>query len=645
MSQAYDAGPLPEITESDHGRVRAHYERALDVLVRHFGGTPVIAATYPAGLGTDPVYHKGLADPPATVATVAVQTSTGMHAYPRLDARNVSWLVAGRFAVEFHSWSPTRDDPARAAFGRLILAPSGTAGDDLVVTAATLLRDALAAERLKAIPLLDGFRGMSLWIPLDDGPAYQVLGPWLHDFAAAVAQSNPDALTTAPLLHERGNRIYLGTKSNHPGMGSLLPYALRGTPSLEVSIPIAWSDLGTLANGSVTESGFAEYLRLFGDVFAAERKRIGPQSLGDRSNGKLTSPIHALAAPEPGTRGYIIAAALAVLADGRAHDADDILAGALERKLLPPSTTRKYVYTALHEYVERTLGAGKVPELVQVPGSAQFRLNEPADPWPAVSLAPPTRWVAARDVDALVERLRATATGGDPTAFEVAACDAFAALGFLATHVGGNAAPDGILTAPLGVMAYRVILECKTASPGGIVSNPRPEEPAKFMADAGAQHALLLGPAFGKDASLDDELVQHGVSLWTVDDLATALVQQIGPDELREALAPGRAEVALRALLWERDHGRRKRIEVIAELTARLGWDLQRTLAQGVALDQVPPLTEETLFMLVDEELVHESVTAGATLEEARAALQLLETRGLLRKIDDAYVLRQPPSV
>jgi len=47
-----------EITEPEHARIRLHYERAIDWLVHHFGGTPVIAATFPSGLGSEPVYHK-----------------------------------------------------------------------------------------------------------------------------------------------------------------------------------------------------------------------------------------------------------------------------------------------------------------------------------------------------------------------------------------------------------------------------------------------------------------------------------------------------------------------------------------------------------------------------------------------------------
>lgn len=627
----------------DHERIRAHYARAMPWLLRHFGGTPVVRVAYPNGPEGDPIFHKDLFGAPPDVATIEVRTSTGLHRYARLDARAVHWMCAAENVVELDGWSPMLDDPDRAMFGRIILAPSGTATDDDVRQAAHLAREALKTQQLDAIFMLDGFRGASLWIPFEDGPAYGQLGPWLHDFAATLAAQHPVLMTTAALRAERGNRVYLGTKSNHPGMGSLLPYALRGTPSLEVSIPVPWNDLTTVHNGTVTAADFPEYERLFGDVFARLRSSIGPQTFGKREVRHRTPEIAMLlAAPEPMPKGYVIAAALAVLADEKTHDADDILAQALARKLLPPSTTRKYVYTALHEYVVRTLGMGKTPELVQIDGTSQFRLNEPADVWPAIALPALPSWLTTENIASISERLRTTATGDDPAAFEVAACDAFAALGFLATHIGGNAAPDGVLTAPLGTDGYRIVLECKTASPGAIVTNPRPEEPAKFRAAANAQYALLLGPAFGNDASFDDELTQHAVTCCTVDDLVRALEAEVGPDEFRPALVSGRAEAALSALFWERAHDRRKRVEVIAQYAACAGWELQCTLARGVPSAQTPALTQETLFALVDQELVRQGVTAGAALDEAQEALRLLETRHLLREATNGYVVRQP---
>jgi len=454
--------------------ILAHYAAAGPLLERHFGGIPVVPVAPPRGDGGTATYGASLDGVAPGVATILVPTLRGSSPYVRLTDAGIAWLVACRGAVGFDAWTPLRNDPARAAYGRIRLAPHGRADDALVVTAARLVRERLAAEGMRAFPMLEGFRGMTLWLPVDDGPSYVRLAPWLREFAARAAAERPDLLTVAPMRADRHDRVYLGTKSNRVGIGSLLPYCVRDDETGGIALPLGWDELDTLRNGDVTAATFAAYLAAHGDAFARERERLGAQAFGDRALTREAAPSDALDAPAPSPKGYIIGAALAVLADGAAHDADDILAQALARGLLPASTSRKHVYTALHEYVERTLGAGRVPEFVQVAGSATFRLNRPADAWPAVALPPLPAWRTPAEIDAAIATLRAAATGGDPAAFEIAVCAAFALLGYLAEHVGGNGRPDGILTAPLGRAGYRAILECKTASPGEVVANPRP---------------------------------------------------------------------------------------------------------------------------------------------------------------------------
>ena len=63
-------------------------------------------------------------------------------------------------------------------------------------------------------------------------------------------------------------------------------------------------------------------------------------------------------------------------------------------------------------------------------------------------------------------------SGDHPTAFEAAVCVLFETLRFVTTHIGGNAAPDGYLDAPLGPLAYRAMVECKTGSANGFVTQP-----------------------------------------------------------------------------------------------------------------------------------------------------------------------------
>ncbi|MGH7747934.1 MAG: hypothetical protein ACREQ5_24710 [Candidatus Dormibacteria bacterium] len=166
--------------------------------------------------------------------------------------------------------------------------------------------------------------------------------------------------------------------------------------------------------------------------------------------------------------------------------------------------------------------------------------------------------------EALAERLRTTGRGTDFAAYEQAVCDAFAAFGFVARHIGGTEAPDGVADAPLGTLGYRVMLECKTAG-GARVTQPNAVEAAKWREPYHAQYAALIGPAFGGDAALASELQTHGVSAWTSDDLARLLALGADPQELRALCVPGFAEDRIAELEWQRLHGRPKRVAVIAE--------------------------------------------------------------------------------
>ena len=142
----------------------------------------------------------------------------------KLTCAGLSWLVTDADAVEIHGWTSLPGDPWRAAYARITLEPNGAAGSAEVRRAAEAVLALLDARRLGAIPLLDGLHGMALWIPFDDGPSYEALRAWLRSFTAGAAAAHPDLLTTEWYKADRGDRVFLGTQSNHPGTGSTLPY-------------------------------------------------------------------------------------------------------------------------------------------------------------------------------------------------------------------------------------------------------------------------------------------------------------------------------------------------------------------------------------------------------------------------------------
>lgn len=628
---------------AEHAAIAAHYERAVPAMHGIFGEIPLFWATAAFGLDAPPVYHRDLVDGPATIPAIAFRSPSGelRHA-PVLSTHNCEWLVRGRFAVELGSWTPPPNAPQAAAFGRIHLTPSGHAGLDALAQAALDVRAALHEHGLDAVPVYDGLATMTLWIPLAGAPPMAAVYAWLKQFCAGVAAGRPERLTVAHLRADRGDRVYLGTHSNGVGEIALLPYGLSCASYLPVQWPLLWSEVGPSPT-AVTAADFAAAFAKRPATFAESSATIGPQRLPSGAPiAQFTAVSDATPAPP---HGYLTAAAITILSDGKTRTVDEILAEGIAEKVFPENLPRKYVYTALHEYITRALGVGGFPEFVQV-DDTHFRINRPADDWPAVVLPPHDDWIDDGARTALIARLQATAVGEDPVAFEIAVCDAFAMLGFVAKHVGGEGQPDGILDAPLGAQGYRVMLECKTAHAGAPVSNPRPEEPAAFRDRGGGQYALLIGPMFRTETTFYQELQTHRAALWTVENLTGALQAALGPDELLPAFAPGPATKAFESMLWERDHGRPKRVAVLAEYLARCGWQAQSQIGMDIAATDRPRLTRDVLMLLVDQALAQSGAAISATSAEFDAALVLAETQGRIRRVgdsaEDGWVVRYP---
>ena len=206
-----------------------------------------------------------------------------------------------------------------------------------------------------------------------------------------------------------------------------------------------------------------------------------------------------------GARGHVITAAVAVLADGLPRSADEICAQALARGLVPPRTSKKYVYTALIEYIARTKGHERKPAIVQ-DSDRRFRANHPADPWPAT--ADP---IAGEHTDGRVARgAGSRAKDGDR-----AGSGGVRGSGVRFVH-------DARLrrNAHRWVRRTRRLSRCAAgaarvprdagmqdrAAQTAIVTQPNVVEAAKYRATYGAAYCALVGPAFGAQTSFASEL-------------------------------------------------------------------------------------------------------------------------------------------
>jgi hypothetical protein len=241
--------------------------------------------------------------------------------------------------------------------------------------------------------------------------------------------------------------------------------------------------------------------------------------------------------------------------------------------------------------------------------------------------------------------------GGDPSAFETAVCEVFAALGFVATHIGGQQAPDGTLDAPLGPLAYRAMLECKTVQGKKTSSNRFPHvdvpEAAKYRETFNADFAVLVAPELREyESEFNAELIEHKVSAWSIADLEQLLQAAVDPYELRAALVPGLGADHIGQVLWARRHGAPKRVAVAMELLWRIGWEQQCALA-GAA--DVPHITEDAAMLLVDQALHATHPEASVDRNTIRTAIaELASPRlGAATYLDkaSAVVIIRPPVV
>ncbi len=210
-------------------------------------------------------------------------------------------------------------------------------------------------------------------------------------------------------------------------------------------------------------------------------------------------------------KGEVLEASFAILADGNARTANDILQEGWRRGVFERTQSQKNLYAALTHYVERMLVRGRKPVIVQDP-DRRFRLNRPIDDWPAVDttgLAPLAVPHVSRGAATAITALQHAARSTNSDAFERAVCALFELLGFAATHVGGYHAPDGYADALLGPLSYRVMLECKLSRDDNIAHSSAVAEAAKYRDVYSAGYCALVAVSFDAEMTFVSELVDR----------------------------------------------------------------------------------------------------------------------------------------
>jgi len=436
----------------DDGAIQEHYQLVAPLMERLFGHIAIVWTAFPQGTEHPPQWHGRC-----------------FGHYSKLSAEHLLHLVSAAGAREFFSWSPLPDDQLHARFARILLERPGLAQEPLK-EGAIAMRSVLAEEGREAILVCDGIGNLALWVPLQDAPEYPRVMAWAHAIAQHAAELHPDLLSTKLNTHKDGC-VHVHVSTNAVGRCSALPYTLRVRNGC-VAAPLRWPELGNVdLDAGISVEALPARLRDEGEIFGDElatiralrlpledavvvrrafRLRADGAAQGDTRLPKSTEPrrgsIHhhdarghdaaALRMPQTGeqSRGWVIRAAIAVLSDGVPRDPDQLHAAAIKAKLFPHKCSAHVIDNELKRYIERMVSNGRKPAIVEGL-HRMYRINEPPDGWPG--LPPAAGPAPSAQTLALIARLGMESHSTVPEKFETAVCDAFDALGFLATHVGG----------------------------------------------------------------------------------------------------------------------------------------------------------------------------------------------------------------
>ena len=151
--------------------------------------------------------------------------------------------------LEIHTRGSTVDDLERG--DRLVfdLDPGPGTGWKDVVRAARDVRERLAGIKLKTFLKTSGGKGLHVVLPIAPAP-WDKVKTFCRAVAESMEQDDPERYVANATKAKRNNRIFVDYLRNSREATAVAPYSTRARAGAPVSMPIDWSELGSLKSAS-----------------------------------------------------------------------------------------------------------------------------------------------------------------------------------------------------------------------------------------------------------------------------------------------------------------------------------------------------------------------------------------------------------
>jgi bifunctional non-homologous end joining protein LigD len=255
-----DAG----ITKHD---LAEYYARVWKWMRPHVAGRPIALLRCPEGINGQCFFQKH-ARAGIPVEHLHLIPEKGNDIISVNDLDGIIALVQGG-VLEIHTRGTNVDDRERA--DRLVfdLDPGpGTKWED-VVRAAREVRARLSKLRLKTFIKTSGGKGLHVVLPIKPTP-WSEAKAFTQKIAASMAADSPERYIATATKSRRSKRIFVDYLRNSREATAVAPFSTRARVGAPVSVPIEWSELGSLkgANEYTVENVMQRLARLRKDPWA-----------------------------------------------------------------------------------------------------------------------------------------------------------------------------------------------------------------------------------------------------------------------------------------------------------------------------------------------------------------------------------------
>ena len=229
-------------------RLADYYWAIAEHMLPHIADRPLSLVRCPDG-STKPCFYQKHVTPmlPKGVGTVMIpdKKSGKPEPYITLDSREALASLAQMGVLEIHPWGSRNRDLEHPDRIVIDLDPDEALPWHAVAEAAAEVRSRFKKLHLESFLKTTGGKGLHIVVPIKPDHDWDTIKTFARGFVLAMEKTSPRLYLSKMTKAARTGRIYLDYLRNERGATAVAPYSPRARSGATVSMPLAWSELGS----------------------------------------------------------------------------------------------------------------------------------------------------------------------------------------------------------------------------------------------------------------------------------------------------------------------------------------------------------------------------------------------------------------